>query len=183
MNKKLLVLMIFSSLLWNACEDTTKPLPMPTSGITLIDTKIRDGRSSGFSFSTATMIFFPNNLGSLPDVMVSVQISQTGSILGTFLSGPNFPSPTFQLLKQFSTLDSAQAFYQTVIDISDTTFVALAIPIQIGQIWAVRTREDKYAKILVRNSLAYEDTSVPNAPPYGQVEIAWTFQPNGTRQL
>ena len=116
--------------------------------------------------------------------MVLVQMDAGGTILGVFLSSPDFPRPTFRLLRQYNVLDSAVVFYQSLSQLPDTTYTDLAIPTRANQVWAVTTRENKFAKILIRNTIAYADSSTTNAPtPFGEATFDWTFQPNGTRQF
>lgn len=184
MKKKPTLLVYSVLLLLTACEENLSPDTIPTSGTITIYSKIQDNRTSGFSFSRASIVFVPNSEGVLPDIGVSVQIGEQGLIVGTFLSAPDFPRPTFCLLWRHSTIDSAEAYFKAVAQIPDTSYVDLAIPIHVGQVWAVRTREDAYAKILIRNSRAFIDSESSGAPtPYGEVEFDWTYQPNGTRRF
>ena len=167
-----------------ACDDSTTPGPIPTSGTIIIDSRVRDNRVGGFSFARATIIFSPNAESLLPDIGVMVQINEQGSIIGTFLAPSDFPRPTFCMLKQYSTIDSAQAYFQAVAEIPETSYVDLAIPVNIGQVWAVRTRDNKYAKILIRNARTGIDSLSSTARTlWGEVEFQWAFQPNGTRQF
>lgn len=170
--------------IWSGCDKSTGPSLVPTSGTITINSKFVNNQTTGFSFSQASSVSFPNSQGILPDVMVLVQIDAGGSILGVYLSAPDFPRPTFRLLRQYNVLDSAVVFYQSLSQLPDTTYTDLAIPTRVNQVWAVKTRENKFAKILVRNIIAYADSSTTNAPtPFGEATFDWTFQPNGTRQF
>ena len=176
-------LIIIAILVWSGCDKSTDP-SSPTSGTITVSSRVVNFQSTGFSFTRGSVIVFPNPQGLLPDLMVLVQIDERGSIIGVFFSPPGPPRPTFRLLGQFSTLDTAQTYYQALSQILDTAYADLAIPARSGQIWAVKTRENKYAKILIRNTVAFADSSTSSAPtPYGEATFDWTFQPNGTRQF
>ena len=184
MKTEFLIAAVSFVFLWGGCDSNVGPAPIPVSGRATINSKVLNSQSSGLSFSEGTVILFPNSQESLPDIMVLVQTDAQASIIGVFLGSPGSLRPTFRLLKQYALLDSAVAYYQALSYLPDTTFTELAIPTVTGQVWAVKTREDKYAKILIRSTVAYADTSDPSAPtPYGEVTLDWTYQPNGNRQF
>jgi hypothetical protein len=140
------------------------------------------GQASGFSFDQATIVKFPNSAGSLPDICVFVQINNPGEIVGVFCSRPDSLVPTFRLLQEFSSLDSAESYFESLGELPDTTYTDLALPMRLAQIWAVKTRRTRFAKILIRHTLAYLDSSGTGAPtPYGEATFDWVYQPNGTR--
>jgi hypothetical protein len=56
--------------------------------------------------------------------------------------------------------------------------------INIGQILEVKTRDNKYAKILIRNTAIHADSSDTTAPTdYVEATFDWFFQPNGTKHF
>jgi hypothetical protein len=160
------------------CNSSTEPTPPPNAGRVTVNSK-----SAGFSFSQAKVIPFPPPSSLLPDLAVLVQTDDMGAILGVFFSTSDL-RPAFQLVRQSSTADSARAFFEALAVVPDAPFQDLAIPVRAHQIWAVKTREDKYAKILVLNTVAYDDSTNPSAPtPYGEATFDWVLQPDGSRQF
>jgi hypothetical protein len=77
-------------------------------------------------------------------------------------------------------MDSSIVYFNNLLIISDTLFTELAIPITEAQVWAVNTHDDKKAKILIKNSLAYLDST---NTPYGEVTFKWEYQPNGSNSF
>jgi hypothetical protein len=160
------------------CNSSIEPTPPLNAGRVTVTSK-----SAGFSFSQAKVIPFPPPSNLLPDLAVLVQIDNVGAILGVFFSTSDL-RPAFQLVRQPSTADSARIFFEALAVVPDAPFQDLAIPVRSNQIWAIKTRENKYAKILVLNTAAYADSTNPSVPtPYGEATFDWVFQPNGSRQF
>ena len=182
---KLTLTIVSAILIWSGCKDDgTGPGPTPTSGRATIDSRYLNNQASGFSFDQAGIVRFPNSQGALPDISVLVQMNDSGRVVGVFFARPDSLVPLFRLLSQFATLDSAQSYFQSLGEIPDTTYVDLALPVSVGQIWVVKTRRTTFAKILTRHTLAYVDSSGPGAPtPYGEATFDWVYQPNGTRRF
>ena len=172
-------------LIWGGCKDDgTGPGPISTSGRVTIDSRYSNNQVSGFSFDHAGIVRFPNSQGTLPDLIVLVQIDNPGGIVGVFSSRPDSLVPAFRLLRQFAALGSAESYFESLAEIPDTTFTDLALLMSVGQIWAVKTRRATFAKILIRHTLAYSDSSGPGAPtPYGEATFDWAYQPNGTSRF
>lgn len=181
--KSLLIVLIVAA--WGGCKDDgTGPAPTPTSGRATIDSRYVNSQASGFSFDQAGIVRFPNSQGTLPDIFVLVQMNEDGRVVGVFFARPDSLVPTFQLLRQFATLDSAQSYFQSLSEIPDTAYVDIALPVSVGQIWMVKTRRTTFAKILIRHTLAYADSSGPGAPTlYGEATFDWVYQPDGTRKF
>lgn len=111
-----------------------------------------------------------------------VQRDATGNILGVFFSSGIGLKPSFYLIKQTSNLDSAQTFFNNLNEVPETNYVDLAIPVDENQIWAVKTVENKYGKILILHSDAYKDNSNPSSlNDYGEARFKWMYQPDGSR--
>ena len=166
-----------------ACRNggTGTDLP-PTSGTATIDSRVVNFHASGFSFDQGAVVEISDSSNIIPDILLLVYMNETGAILGVFLARPDSLVPSFQLLRRFSTLDSAQAYFDNLGEIPDTTYQDLALPVNVADVWAVKTRRNTFAKILITQTVAYRDTSNPSGPtPYGQATFDWSYQPNGTR--
>ena len=174
---------VAAAVLVGACNNggTGTDLP-PTSGTANIDSRVVNNQASGFSFSEAAVVKIPNSSDIIPDIQVSVNTNPTGDIHGVFFATPGTLFPAFQLLRRFSIPDSARLYFNDLGEIPDTTYEELALPVEVGDVWAVKTRRSTFAKILIIQTVAYMDTSNPSAPtPYGQATFDWSYQPNGTR--
>ena len=176
---------IFFSLLLVACSGniTDSYEEIPTSGEIKITSELENGKISGFSFSEGKKIIYSNSQGLIPDIIVMVQLNQIGNPMGVFLSSVNL-KPTYCFKYWSSSIDSSLAYYDSLLIISDTVFTELAIPIAKAQVWAINTHDDKKAKILIKNSLAYIDsTDINNLTPYGEVTFQWEYQPYGSNSF
>ncbi len=184
--ESILTLIVTTALLiGGGCKDDgAGPGPTPTSGRATLNTRYVNHQASGFSFDRAAIVVFPNWQGTLPDLCAFVQINQPGRVIGVFFTRPDSFVQTFCLLRQFVSLDSAQAYFQSVTEIPDTTYTDLALTLSAGQIWAVKTRRATFAKILIRHTLAFVDSSAPGLPtPYGEATFDWAYQPDGTKRF
>jgi hypothetical protein len=179
------VVAVLATIFLSGCKDEgTGPSPTPTSGTATVDSRYVNNQASGFSFDQAAIVRFPNSAGLVPDLSVLVQRNDTGAILGVFFARPDSLVPSFRLLRQFTSIDSAHSYFQDLAEIPDTTYLDLALPVRVGQVWAIKTRRNTFAKVHIRQTVAYEDSSNPSAPtPYGEATFDWTYQPNGTRRF
>lgn len=170
----------------NGCDNSVEPTPPKTSGETSINTKVVNFKYTGFSFSQGENIEYPNSNNITPDIIVLVQTNENGNILGVFLSSAGTLKPTFKLMKQFNETDndSAQIFFDDLTEVPDSNYMDLALPAKVNQIWAVKTVDDKFGKILILHTEAYADSSNPNSPTlYGETRFKWNYQPNGSRNF
>lgn len=174
---------VAAAVLISACGNGgSGPTLPPTSGTATIDSRVVNYQASGFSFDQAAVVKISNSSDILPDIQLLVNMNQTGDILGVYLARPDSIVPSFRLLRRFSTLDSAQSYFDNLGEIPDTTYEDLALPVNVAEVWAVKTSRNTFAKILITQTVAYMDTSNPSAPtPYGQATFNWSYQPNGTR--
>ena len=181
--KVILPSFLFALLLFNGCDNSVDPTPPKTSGETTINSKIVNFKSKGFSFSQGNLIEFPNSQNIKPDFFLSVHMTVEEPIAGVFLAPPD-NHLSFRLIAQINDPDSASKYFSELSEVPDTTYDWLALPLKENQIWAVKTQDDKYAKILIINTEAYMDSSVQGSPtPYGEATFKWNYQPDGTRNF
>jgi hypothetical protein len=178
------VIIASSLLLWGGCKDEgTGPGRFTKEGLATITVHSTDPLP-GFSFEYAAVMSWPFATHQLPDFAVLVQINATGRAIGVYLVRPDSLVPAFCLLRQFGSIDTASSYFHGLAEIPDTTYADLALSINPNQVWAIKTRRDTFAKILIRQTTAYIDSSLPGTPsPYGEVTFEWVYQPNGTRQF
>jgi hypothetical protein len=181
MKKTLSTILFLIFIFTNGCNNSVEPVPPKTSGETTINSKVENFKSKGFSFSRGGLINYPNSQNIMPDMLLLVEITEVGYVAGVFFSPPN-NQPEFRLLIQINDADSANKYFSELSELPDTTYNLLAIPLEEDQIWAVKTQDNKYAKILITHTEAYMDSSIKSSPtPYGEATFKWKYQPNGSR--
>ncbi len=145
----------------------------PTSGTATVDNKSvsypYDG--SGFFFSTARIIYYPNTSGVFPDIPVKVAQG--------FVYTPYFWSidgnSAFKLLNSSLDSSTASAFFDSLAAVSDTSgFLSLTSNVSVYQTIAIRAHQGKYAKILIT------EVMVDTASSTTEVTFKWVYQPDGT---
>ena len=185
-NRALFILLIITLLLLQyQCEKTTGPYPPANlpAGTVSMNSKLPDHKISGFSFSGGIRVSYPNSQNIKPDISVGAELNASGNPVGVFLFSVEL-HPAFILLFRSVDSDSAGVFFDTLSVIPDTTFKDLAMHVSKNQVWAIKTLEKKYAKILVTQTRAYIDSTSTNVPvPVGEVTFKWQFQPDGSRRF
>jgi hypothetical protein len=180
-NFKFLLVIIFLFLSVISCKkNSTEISPVLTSGRATLNSNVENNKIHGFSFSNGEVISMPNSEGIIPDMILAVQISNS-DVIGVFFGSVEL-RPSFHLISWVSTEDSAQTIFNNLMEIPDTTFQDLAIPVKKNQVWAVKSHENKYAKLLIIQTIAFNDsTNLDAITPYGEATFDWEFQPNGSR--
>lgn len=168
----------------NGCDNSVEPTPSKTSGETTINTTIQNSKITGFSFSQGANITYPNSENIIPDIITLVQISANGNILGVFFDSGVSLKPSFNLISQTNNTDSALIYFNNLNEVPDSNYVELAIPVKANQIWAIKTVDNKFGKILILETKAYADSSNPSSPTdYGEARFKWVYQPNGSNKF
>ena len=172
---KIISLFLFIFLLAYGC-DSNEPNLEDTS-----DEVILSHNKNGFSFSSGKTITVPNSENIIPDIIIFAHLDEQGNVLGVFF-GADSLRPTFNLVKEFSNFDSAKTFFYNLAEVPDSNYQDLGLPIRVNQIWAVKTNENKYGKILVMNTVAYDYSPAPGFRGYYlEAKFKWKYQPNGSR--
>lgn len=155
--------------------DSTEPGIVTNSDIATVDQN-----KAGFSFSHGKSLAIPNNENIIPDFIIAAHIDQNGAVLGVFFAAESY-RPAFYLVKEFSQADSALTFYNNLLEVPDSNYQELALPVNLNQIWAVKTSENKYAKILILNTEAMYDSIALNYKTLAKFK--WKYQSNGSRNF
>jgi hypothetical protein len=179
MSKYLAMLLLI--LLISACEsDEPGSASSLSSGRVTLNTDYVDGKPTGFSFQFSNVLTLPNPLGATLDIIPLVHIESGGNVVGIYFAGGLW-QPTFRMLFESSDSTSAISYFNMLAQAPDTLYTEIAIPAHPFQVWAVKTHDGKYAKILVRETVAYDDTIGAVHYPYAEGTIDWVYQRNGSR--
>lgn len=145
---------------------------------TITDIATVDQNNAGFSFSHGKSVTIPNNENIVPDILILAHIGQNGEVFGVYFGAESY-RPAFYLVKEFSQSDSALTFYNSLLEVPDSNYQELALPVNLNQIWAVKTSDNKFGKILILNTEAKYDSVALNYKTVAKFK--WKYQPNGSR--
>ena len=172
---KIIFSFLFIFLLAYGC-DSTEPIIEDTSDEVTIT-----HNQNGFSFSSGKAITVPNSENIIPNIIILAHLDEQGNVLGVFFAADSL-RPAFNLVQEFSDYDSAKTFFYNLAEAPDSNYQDLALPVRANQIWAVKTNENKYGKILIMDTVAYEYSPSPGFRAYFlEAKFKWKYQPNGTR--
>jgi hypothetical protein len=172
--QKLIYSLLILTLLLIGC-DSTEPDISESDQIKL------SNKSNGFSFSEGLIIPISDTV-TVPDIQVYAnRVGNT--IIGVNLFSPGNLRSNFLLIDESSNSDSALIFFNNLNEVPDSNYADTHISIKENQIWAVKTGDDKYAKILIRSTDSRIDsTSEPVIIFfYAEVIFKWKYQSNGSR--
>jgi hypothetical protein len=138
-------------------------------------------KSNGFSFSKGLVIPQSDSV-TVPDIEVYANRSGN-TIIGVNLFSSGDVRSSFLMVAEFNNSDSALTFFNKLTEVPDSNYSDAHISIQQNQIWAIKTGDNKYAKILIRSTDSrIESTSEPGIIFfYAEVLFKWKYQPNGGR--
>jgi hypothetical protein len=179
--KTFTVAILTFTILYSGCKTDN---PTGLSGTTLKSGNVTfDTRrmSQGFSFSQGDTLSTPNSANIWPDFEFFIETGPDGPMaLGVYLAGtyPNHNNrQTFHFKRSFSTLDSANTFFQSLTETTDTTFDPIISQLKAHQVYTIKTIDAKFAKILIRNNNLSNDSS------YVTFSFDWVYQSDGTRHF
>lgn len=167
---------LLAFLMYSGCDSNDPFTLMDSDEMTL------NNKSKGFSFSAGKTIPITDTSNVSTDFRVYAnRIGNT--IVGVNLSSPDTTRTYFNLIKEFTQSDSAQNFFYNLKAVPDSNYTDFSVSIKENQIWSIKTREDKYAKILVIHTFARIDTtSTPGILFfYAEIKFKWRYLSNGSR--
>lgn len=133
--------------------------------------------SMGLSFNDAGAISSLTVPG--PDVFVEAGSLAEGNPVEPFLSS-NTLEPSFAFMGEYVTESEAVDAFEALTDASTLSsvmsFIDLCVPLRNNQIWVVRTRDLKYAKIRIIEVVL---NTTPN-PDFASCRLEWVWQPDGS---
>lgn len=178
--KKIIISSVFLALISAGCEDDDKPIA--NSGeVTITSDLTLEGNTytfNGFSFKQGKVIYYNPESGDVaPDLIVTPDNS--GVEITAILQFFNNPAQKqlFGYLDEFNDLNSATEFFDNYTEVSESLgFSVWANPIKQNQVWIVKTLDDHYAKILIKDV----STFLKDTRPYAETTFKWVYQPDGS---
>ena len=170
--RKMVILFVLGSLLAACKSDTSSPGsggndPMHTS----IDTRGR----KGFSFSQGVVVNIPNVANIWPEFEAKFGVGDLGprDLRAYFLATEQNDSlrRAFHFVASAPTQDGARTIYQNLSGLVDTTYTSATVDpfLAANQVWAVRTRDNRFGKLLiVANDVSPDST-------YATATFDWSF--------
>ncbi len=170
-----LILVVF---LLNGCNKDNKD---KTSGENTLNSElILDGLTysvQGFSFESGNVVLYnPASSASKPDFMVLPDTDPITDDVYAYLDTEN-PLESFGLAGTFPSSGEALDFFNNYKEVDITTFIPFAKPVRENQVWVFKTRNKKYAKLLI----VKVNTSIKNNEPFAEVTFKWVYQPDGSK--
>jgi hypothetical protein len=165
---------IFAAIILVSCENE-EPNVKTISGNSILTSRIEDGKVHGFSFKESGVVEL--NMNNNVDFTVSTLTSETGTPFGSLLSSPEFDTEFASLEPMEMKIESDE--FESLESIPD--FVdnwANTASIKTGDIWFVKTRENKYAKLHFTD--VSEITDNEGNYSFSSISFAWVYQPDGT---
>lgn len=169
---------IIAILLLSGCNKDNKD---KTSGENTLNSElILDGQTysvQGFSFETGNVILYnPATSTTKPDFMVLPDTDPITNDIFAYLDTEN-PLESFGLAGTFPSSGQARDFFDNYKEVDISTFISFAKPVLENQVWVFKTREKKYAKLLILKV----NTSIKNSEAFAEVTFKWVYQPDGSK--
>ncbi|MFH1049771.1 MAG: hypothetical protein V1779_02445 [bacterium] len=175
----LLFLLLFS------CENNNEPVQ---STIIEGESTVKTDSLSFFSFKTGKALGYPidENISDVFSTMVFIH--ESGEPIGIgFVTAMDYV--TFSVLfpgneSHIDNLDTALKIFDTLSIIDKNLSYSSAIVVYQSQVIAVKTKENKYALMVITDSKYYRDTTIADYESYkGYVTFKWKYQTNGSRNF
>jgi len=179
------ILLLFIVIVFTACENGNEP---HKSTIIEGETTLKTDSLPCFSFRAGKAFGYPSNENQIADFFALVCINETGrpTCLGLFA---NDDSETFAYIYpknqiQPDNLDTALLIFDTLSILDNDLYYTHGICVEQGQVFAVKTKENKYGLMVITDAKYYRDTTDTLFESYeGYVTFKWKYQTNGSRSF
>jgi hypothetical protein len=183
MNFRITSILFVASIIVSCNDDNVISNNDLPSGRATLASKVVNFKAIGFSFAKGDTVIVSSSSTFKADIITLAQTNVQGQSIGVFM-GPITARPTFRLMYESTLFDSSKTYFQNLREFSDSTYATLAIPVRMNQVWLIKTHDDKFAKMLTVNTVAYDDSSKSSAPtPYGEITFDWVYQPSGEQKF
>jgi len=151
------------------------------SGTIMLTNELYDSQSYyyalGLSFDEAKAV------PTLPDQYRADIILMAGTLPGgvsveAYLSA-NTLTPPFALTGEYGTESEAKNAFAGLKSVGSVYYIDLATPLKENQVWVVKTRDYKYAKLRIIDLTLDSNAS----PPFASCKFEWVYQPDGSTQF
>lgn len=163
-------------LIFISCSDD-ELLTTITSGEATLDSRGEPGTFKGFSFDLGDVTVITSETNT--DFSIMTRTDESGSVIGSYLGGYetefarlNPPKIRFHSLEEFDdirTIPDTIGSWEPLASIID------------GEIWFVRTSDNKYAKIFIME--VNQVTEPDGESLVSTVTFKWVYQQNGSRNF
>lgn len=149
-----------------------------TSGTIMLTNELFDAGSYyyafGLSFDEAKAVpTLPDQYRA--DITVQAGAVTSGGPVVVFLTN-NTLDPPFALIGTYASESEAKTSFDGLKNPGTLTYVDLAAPLADNQVWVVRTRDNKFAKIRIIEVVLDTDAN----PDFASCRFDWVWQPDGT---
>ncbi|MDZ7633698.1 MAG: hypothetical protein U5L72_04335 [Bacteroidales bacterium] len=108
------------------------------------------------------------------DITVQAGPLVTGGPEVAYLSA-NTLNPPFALTGEYATEGDARNAFEGLTSVGTLSWIELAAPLKANQVWVVKTRDNKYAKL---RTIEVTLTTVPAR--LATCRLEWVYQPDGS---
>ncbi len=170
---KKIFIYIFALTLLAACSKDEEKAK--TSGEVMLSSQIMGGGNNyyveGFLLDEAKKVSFTLTSSPVPDLVLENNLDTKGANL----TSPQNDQAFFKV-GEFTTLAEAEASFNSLTQAGNNTYSATAPNIKANQVYILKTRGNRYAKLLIKD---YQTVTIPTE--YVQATIQWVYQPNGEK--
>ena len=136
----------------------------------------------GFSFEQAEMYRFPQQGGTLPDIINEGFPVSNGSVE---LSEPGFNTPGrvngFALVGEFSNLTDANTFFRDYTELEEgLEYKTVSDTVKLYQVWIQQTSAGNFVKMVIRD---IEYLEAESGEAYNEVSLEYTYSPDGSTEF
>jgi len=172
-------------LFFTACESGNEP---DKSTIIEGETILKTDSLSCFSFKAGKALGYPIDENNSDVFNTMLFIHESGRPIGIgFVTA--LDSVTFSVLfpeneSHIDNLDTALKIFDTLSIIDKNLSYSSAIVVYKSQVIAVKSKENKYALMVITEAKYYRDTTITDYESYeGYVTFKWKYQTNGSRKF
>jgi hypothetical protein len=173
--KKITLLIIIAFLVLGCNKNNN---PKTTGEASLNSELILEGETysvPGFSFESASVVLYnPAGGQTIPDIFALPDVQN--NVYSAYFDTQN-TLPSFALVAEFESSGEAQDFFNNYKLVDVNSYSGLAKPVVKNQVWVFKTRNDKYAKLLVVKVDAY----LKDDEAFAEVTFKWVYQPDGSK--
>jgi hypothetical protein len=129
----------------------------------------------GLSVTTGQKVSTLNNPLDVITILVDADVNN--KVQRLYLATGNYKN-SFYRYGQYTNATLASSAFKSLTTFTSPAWTETGDTIRPYQIWLYRTSDEKYAKLMITDTLTMKKTDMPF--PYGECTFEWVYQPNGT---